>query len=298
MVELTGKNAIVTGAAMGIGKAYATALAEQGVNISICDIDPAILDIPFTLESTGVQTYATVANVASPDEVRNFVDTTISTFGHIDILINNAGQCHVSHPEDDLDKSMHDYEKMVGTNLKGEYLVGRAVIEQMLKQETPADIINIATDHMVTCGTPDELCPHLPHCPWGSSPRPSGGGAVMDIYDASKWGLNGFLFAWAKALKAHDIRVNAICMGATDSPMIRSFYGFANDVETTNPDAKKVIETWMSATDSAQVVIALLKEGPGGRTAHNLNLCVGRRPELEPVLPHKYILEEDLHAGS
>lgn len=120
----------------------------------------------------------------------------------------------------------------------------------------------------------------------------------MDIYDASKWGLNGFLFAWAKALKAHDIRVNAICMGATDSPMIRSFYGFANDVETTNPDAKKVIETWMSATDSAQVVIDLLKEGPGGRTAHNLNLCVGRRPELEPVLPHKYILEEDLHAGS
>ena len=133
MVELTGKNAIVTGAALGIGKAYATALAEQGVNRAICDIDPAILDIPATLESMGVQTYANVANVASPDEVRNFVDTTISTFGHIDILINNAGQCHVSHPDDDLDKSMHDYEKMVGTNLKGEYLVGRAVIEQMLK---------------------------------------------------------------------------------------------------------------------------------------------------------------------
>jgi NAD(P)-dependent dehydrogenase (short-subunit alcohol dehydrogenase family) len=168
----------------------------------------------------------------------------------------------------------------------------------MLKQDSPGDIVNIATDHMVTCGTPDELCPHLSDCPWGESPRPSGGGDVMDIYDASKWGLNGLLFAWAKALEPHNIRVNGICMGATDSHMIRSFYGFSNNEEASNAGAKKIIDTWMSASDSAQVVIDLLKEGPGGRTARNMNLCVGRQPVLEPARPHIYILEEDLHAGS
>ncbi|HIG41436.1 MAG: SDR family oxidoreductase [bacterium] len=298
MVELTGRNAIVTGAAMGVGKAYAIALAEQGVNVAVCDMDSGINNVASTLESMGVQTLVAVADVANPDDVRKFVDDSVLALGGIDILINNAGQCHVSHPDDDLEKSLADYETMIGTNLKGEYLVGRAVIDQMLKQGGPGDIVNIATDHMVTCGTPDELCPRLDSCPWANSPRPSGGGEVMDIYDASKWGLNGLLFAWAKALKPYNIRVNGICMGATDSHMIRSFYGFSDDEELSNPEAKKIIDTWMTASDSAQVVIDLLKEGPEGRTARNMNLCIGRQPVLEPALPHIYILEEDLHAGS
>jgi NAD(P)-dependent dehydrogenase (short-subunit alcohol dehydrogenase family) len=120
----------------------------------------------------------------------------------------------------------------VRTNLKGEYLFGRAVIPILIEQGSGGDIINIATDHMVTCGTPHDLCPHLDTCPWSQPnpefagpPRPTGGGDVMDLYDASKWGLNGLLYAWADALRAHEIRVNAICMGATDSHMLRGGRG-------------------------------------------------------------------------
>ena len=110
--------------------------------------------------------------------------------------------------------------------------------------------------------------------------------------------FSGFLFGWAKALKPHGIRVNAMCMGATDSHMIRQFYGYADNEEDINPEAKAEIDTWMHKEDSAQVVVDLLKEGPDGRTARNMNLCVGRPVKLEPALPHIYITEEDLNASA
>jgi NAD(P)-dependent dehydrogenase (short-subunit alcohol dehydrogenase family) len=295
MVDLAGKNALVTGAALGIGNAYARALAAEGVNVAVCDRLEEIMDLPAELEAMGVKSVACIADVGKPDDVRRYVDEAIAALGSIDILINNAGEIWPTLVDDDIDKSIADYEGIVGTNLKGEYLVGRAVITQMLKQGTGGEIVNIDTDHMVTCGSPVELCPHLETCPWGDTPRITGGGDVMDLYDASKWGLNGLMFAWAKALKPNGIRVNAMCMGATDSHMIRGFFNYAHDEEDHNPEAKADIDTWMTKEDSAQVVIDLLKEGPGGRTANTMNLCIGRPTILEPALPHIYITEEEIN---
>ncbi len=187
---------------------------------------------------------------------------------------------------------------MVGTNLKGEYLMGRAVIAEMLKQGRGGEIVNVATDHMVTCGSPFEICPKLETCPWADSPRPTGGGEVMDIYDASKWALNGFLFGWAKALRPHGIRVNGMCMGATDSWMIRDFFGFPQTRGEETPEQMEEVATWMAKEDTAQVVMNLLKEGPEGRTAQNINLCVGRPTKLEPPLPNVYITEESLDVSA
>jgi NAD(P)-dependent dehydrogenase (short-subunit alcohol dehydrogenase family) len=296
MVDLKGKNALVTGASVGIGNAYAKALAAEGVNVAVCDIRDDIAGLPAELEAMGVKSIGCVADVSNPDDVRRFVDGAIEAFGSIDILINNAGRIWPTMADDDLDKSIADYDGIVGTNLKGEYLMGRAVITQLLKQGTGGEIVNIDTDHMVTCGSPNEICPHLDTCQWSDSPRPTGGGDVMDLYDASKWGLNGLMFAWAKALKPHGIRVNAMCMGATDSHMIRGFFNYAPNEEDFNPDAKADIDTWMTKENSAQVVVDLLKEGPEGRTANTMNLCVGRPTVLEAPLPHIYITEEDLNA--
>ena len=120
----------------------------------------------------------------------------------------------------------------------------------------------------------------------------------MDIYDASKWGLNGFLFAWAKALKPHGIRVNAMCMGATDSWMLRDFMDYPQNPAEEIEEQRRVADTWMTREDSAQVVVDLLKEGPEGRTAQNINLCHGRPTTLEPALPNIYITDGSLNAGS
>ena len=187
---------------------------------------------------------------------------------------------------------------IVGTNLKGEYLMGRAVIEQLLAQGRGGEIVNIATDHMVTCGSPFELCPGLDTCPWRDAPRPTGGGEVMDLYDASKWGLNGFLYAWAKALKPHGIRVNAMCMGATDSWMLRDFMRYPQNPEEETEEQRRTADTWMTREDSAQVLVDLLKEGSAGRTAQNINLCHGRPTTLEAPLPNIYITDGSLHDGS
>jgi NAD(P)-dependent dehydrogenase (short-subunit alcohol dehydrogenase family) len=294
MSQIKGKNAIVTGAAVGLGNAYAKALAQAGVNVAVCDIREDVDGLPAELEALGVKSIGWRADVSVPEDVRRVVDGTKAAFGSIDILISNAGIWGASVADDDLSKTLDDYERIVGTNLKGEYLFGRAVIPIMLEQDSGGEIVNIATDHMVTCGTPNDVCPNLATCPWNNPdisqfdgpPRPTGGGDAMDLYDASKWALNGLTFGWAKALRPHNIRVNAFCMGATDSYMLRSFHNFDPSPEESG--------SWMSAQDNAQALIDLLEEGPTGRTGEDVNFCVGRPVKLEPPLAPIYILQEDV----
>lgn len=288
-ISLQGKNAIVTGAAVGLGLTYAQSLAKAGVNLAVCDLRDEILSLPDELASHGVRAYAWQGDVSDPQHVRSVVDGTRDTLGSIDILVNNAGVWGASVADDDLDKSIDDYERIVGTNLKGEYLFGRAVIPLMIAQGSGGDIVNIATDHMVTCGTPHNVCPKLPSCPWADTPRPTGGGDAMDLYDAGKWGLNGLLFAWAKALAPHRIRVNQFCMGATDSHMLRSFHNFKPSPEEE--------ASWMRSEDNAQALLDLLEEGPEGRNAQSINFCVGRPVKLEQPLEHIYVIEEQVHIG-
>ena len=289
MVKLKGKNAIVTGAAVGLGSSYAKALAQEGVNIAVCDLREEIHEVAGGLRAQGVNAVSYQGDVSDPDHVRTVVDGARAEFGSIDILVNNAGVWGVSVADDDLDKSLEDYEQIVGTNLKGEYLFGRAVIPIMIEQGKGGEIVNIATDHMVTCGTPYFCCPKLEACSWGDSPRPTGGGDAMDLYDAGKWGLNGLLYGWAKALAPHNIRVNAFCMGATDSHMLRSFHDF-------DPSEEEVA-SWMRAEDNAHAMIDMLLEGPSGRNAQNVNFCIGRPVQLEPAHEHIYVVPEQVRLG-
>ena len=289
MVKLKGRNAIVTGAAVGLGSSYAKALAQQGVNVAVCDLREEIHEIAESLRVLGVNAVSYQGDVSDPDHVRTVVDGAREEFGSIDILVNNAGVWGVSVADDGMDKSIEDYEQIIGTNLKGEYLFGRAVIPIMIAQGNGGEIVNIATDHMVTCGTPYFCCPKLATCPWSDSPRPTGGGDAMDLYDAGKWGLNGLLYGWAKALAPHNIRVNAFCMGATDSHMLRSFHNF-------DPSEEEVA-SWMRAEDNAQAMIDMLEEGPSGRNAQNVNFCIGRPVQLEPAHDHVYVVPEQVRLG-
>ena len=289
MVKLKGRNAIVTGAAVGLGSSYAKALAREGVNVAVCDLREEIHEVAEILRSLGVNAASYQGDVSDPAHVRAVVDGAQEEFGSIDILVNNAGVWGASVADDDLDKSIEDYEQIVGTNLKGEYLFGRAVIPIMIEQGKGGEIVNIATDHMVTCGTPYFCCPKLESCPWGDSPRPTGGGDAMDLYDAGKWGLNGLLYGWAKALAPHNIRVNAFCMGATDSHMLRGFHNFEPSDEE--------VASWMRAEDNAQAMIDMLQEGPSGRNAQNVNFCMGRPVQLEPAHDHVYVVPEQVRIG-
>ena len=114
---------------------------------------------------------------------------------------------------------------------------------------------------------------------------------ILTITDlASKWGLNGLLYAWAKALTPHGIRVNQFCMGATDSHMLRSFHDFKPSAEEES--------SWMRAEDNARVLIEMLEEGPQGRNAQNINFCVGRPVRLEPPLAHIYVRPHQIEVSA
>ncbi|MCR9278788.1 MAG: SDR family oxidoreductase [Pseudomonadaceae bacterium] len=282
----------MTGGAVGIGNAYAQALLTAGWQVSVCDLREAVED-PATFNSEPDRVLGTIADVSDPADVARVIDNTMSGFGRIDALVNNAGVWRETNPTDSLPKTLDDFGAVVGTNLYGEFLFGRAVIPRMIEQGSGGDIVNIATDHMVTCGTPWDVCPRGPQCPFDRAasgfqgpPRPTGGGGSMDLYDISKWALNGLTYAWAKALRPHNIRVNAICMGATDSHMLRGFHNHAPSPEEE--------ASWMKTSDAAEMLMDLLAEGPSGRTGQAMNACIGRPCKLEPAHTQLYVRDEDI----
>jgi NAD(P)-dependent dehydrogenase (short-subunit alcohol dehydrogenase family) len=275
MGQLEGKVAIVTGAAVGIGTAFARALAAEGARLSLCDVRGEVMDLAREL---GNPTLAVKADVSKPDDVRRVVETTKRGLGRVDLLVNNAGVWAASLPTDSLEKTMRDYDFLVGTNLKGSFLFGRAVIPGMIAQGG-GDIVNVCTDHVQTCGSPYELThDDAPGCPWADQPpRPTGGGPGMDLYDASKWGQLGLTFAWAQALASHRIRVNALCMGATDSFMLRGFHNHA--------PAPEEVARWMKPADIARLMLDLLRDG---RTGDTLGAAVGHPIVLPPRRSNPY----------
>ncbi len=281
---LAGQSAIVTGAALGLGNAFARALANEGANVTVCDVRAEVHDLTPALEAGGVQAQAFVADVGVAEDARRVVDGHIERFGGVNALVSNAGVWRASAATDDLDKTLADYDFVVNTNLKGVYLFGRAVIPHMIAGGG-GNIVNISSDHVATCGTPRHRShENTPNCPFtGQGPRPPGGGPDMDLYDASKWGINGFTIPWSKALREHSIRVNALCMGATDSHMVRTFH-------EQNPGSGILVNA-MRAEDVAALMIALINEGPEGRSGDNINIAVGHPIELPPP-GSPYIYEE------
>ncbi len=243
--------AIVTGAAQGLGKAIAKRLVDEGCKVSITDKKSTVLD---TAEEIGAESY--LGNVGEDHHVRHVVDSVIKTYGKIDILINNAGEVFPTGPQDDWDRTPEMFDRVFASNTKGAYLFGRAVATYMMERNS-GHILNVSTDHVK---------------PSPTSSRHHGHGN-MDLYNASKWALNGFTFDWAKSLAKHNIRVNNLCVGATDTEMLRKWSG-------SNPDPEWV-KSWMRPEDVAEVIINLIEEGPDGRTGDNVGLYAG----FDCVLP-------------
>jgi NAD(P)-dependent dehydrogenase (short-subunit alcohol dehydrogenase family) len=270
---LQGRRAIVTGAAQGLGRAFAVALADAGADVAVCDIQAAVKDVVPELEAHGARAVADTTDVSKPDQVAAFVSLVVAELGGLDLVVNNAGVIRVTQPTtDSLHQAVEDFRWMVDVNLGGTYLVGRAAIPHLIAAGA-GDIVNVTTDHIHTCGYPVALDhADAADCPWAGAARPPLGGAGFDVYDASKWGIKGLTFTWARALAPHGIRVNGFGMGATNTPMYRSHLG-----------GKPVPPTTMEPEHVAAVLVELLAEGPGGRTGDSIELWVGHPCVLPPV---------------
>ncbi len=239
------KVAIVTGAAQGLGRAIAEALRGDGYAIVACDRNDAVDEL---------EGWSLRADVSKPDDVRRVIGGATERHGRIDVLVNNAGVAAATRAGQDWEQGLRDYEDVMGPNLYGAFLFGRAVAPVMIDQGG-GHIVNVSTDH---------VWPAPGHRVWGH------GG--MDLYNASKWALNGLTLDWATTLRRHRIRVNGLCLGATDTPMLRDFAG---DVD------EEVVASWLKPRDVAALLLELLGEGPEGRTGHNLGCWVGHPLRLD-----------------
>ena len=239
---LAGQVAVVSGAARGIGAAFVDALRSAGATVVGFDLR----------EGADV-----VADAADPAQVKRFVEDVVATHGTIDIAVANAGRIRLTSPLDDWNKAIEDFDDQIGTNLRGTYLLGRAVAPIMAAGRG-GHIVNVSTDHLLRA-------PGVR----------TGGGLHMDAYDASKYGIRGLTEAWALALAPHDIRVNELCMGATDGDMLREFLGARATPE--------LIATWIKPSDLGRVLVDLIAEGPDGRTGTQIGLWVGHPIALPPL---------------
>ncbi|MBW2709964.1 MAG: SDR family NAD(P)-dependent oxidoreductase, partial [Deltaproteobacteria bacterium] len=132
MFDLTGKVAMVTGSSKGLGEATAVALAKAGADVAICGRNTADIDLVVNrIKSMGRNAAGFVVEVTRGETVRQGVAAITDHFGHIDILVNNAGTNYrvpvVEYPEE-------EWDRVIGTNLKGYYLVAQAVAPQMIER--------------------------------------------------------------------------------------------------------------------------------------------------------------------
>jgi len=189
LFDLTGRTAIVTGGSRGIGKEMAEALAEAGANLMLCARRAEWLDETVReFQEKGFTVSGVVCDVAKPDEVHSVVDQSLSKFGSVDILINNAGTSWGAMPED---MPLDQWQKVIDVNLTGCFLFAQAAGREMLKQKS-GSIINIASIAGLTS---------------------SANGPFYAGYVASKAGLIGLTRELAASWGRKGIRVNAIAPG-------------------------------------------------------------------------------------
>ena len=187
------KIVLITGASRGIGKETAKVYAENGYNVAINYVSDKtdVEGIKKEFEDMGVKCLMVKADVSNEEDVNNMVESVISEFGKIDVLVNNAG---ITKDTLLMRMSKEDFDKVIDINLKGTFLVTKAVTKYMMKKRY-GSIINLASVVGVV------------------------GNSGQSNYSASKAGIIGFTKSVAKELASRNIRANAVAPGFIETDM-------------------------------------------------------------------------------
>jgi 2-dehydro-3-deoxy-D-gluconate 5-dehydrogenase len=219
LLDLTGKVAIVTGGALGIGNGITYRLAEAGASVAIANRSLEEAEkYAAELTSKGWKAKAIKTDVSIEDDVKQMVDLTIRKFGGIDILVNNAG-IFPSIPVHKM--TLADFENVIRVNLNGVFLTTKYVSEQMIAQGKGGKIINVTSI--------DAL-------------HPSSVGLAH--YDASKHGVWGFTKNTALELSQYKITVNAIAPGGILTEGVKKLQ--ASMPVAGGVDQQKVLEGFLA----------------------------------------------------
>lgn len=263
MGEFSEQVAFITGAAHGQGRAVALALAAQGARIAAFDVAKPLAYPGYAMASasdldsladavraTGSACLTFAGDVRDDTAISAAVQSTVESFGRIDILFNNAGICAYGLAHE---LSEEAWDSMLDINLKGAWLVARRVIPVMIGQKRGVIINNSSVAGLRGMG-------RLSH------------------YAASKWGLTGLTKSWAIELAPYGIRVNAIHPTGVNTPMndgLASLEGLST-MEIAERSAGNLLPVpWIEPEDVAGAVLYLASKASRYVTGSSLVLDAG-----------------------
>lgn len=209
MNRLKGKVALITGGALGLGRATAIRMAEEGASVAIVDrLGKEAGDLADDLNARGFQACAWPLDVASEVDVQRVTDQAVQRFGRLDILVNNAGVAGANKPTHELTEAEWDFVQAI--NVKGVFFCTKHAIPH-LRRAGAGSIINLSSIYGLI-GAPD-----------------------VPPYHASKGAVRLMTKTDALIYAPDRIRVNSIHPGFIWTPMVEGFLGEQGDVEAARP---------------------------------------------------------------
>lgn len=211
--EFAGKVAVVAGGSLGIGRAAAARLAAGGAAVVLCGRrSEAIEEAVTQIQATGGEVDGLVADVSLATDAQRLVNSAAERYGGVDILINSAG---VQRYGTVVDTEEATWDEVMGTNLKSMYLVSRHAIPEMRKRGGGA-IVNVSSVQAFVTQK------------------------GVAAYTTSKGGINALTRAMALDHAEENIRVNVVCPGSIDTPMLR----WAADLWKGEQTQEQILAAW------------------------------------------------------
>jgi 3-oxoacyl-[acyl-carrier protein] reductase len=243
--RFTGRVAIVTGAAGGIGESYARALADEGANVVVADINEAQgRRVAAAIEDGGGKALFVRTDVGSAESARAAADAAANAFFRIDFLVNNAALFGGMKLDPLIDVDLDYYSQFMNINMNGALLMTRAVLPYM-RQHGGAIVNQSSTAAYMSYG----------------------------MYSVAKYGLNALTFALARELGPLNIRINAIAPGPTETPALLGV--------VSKPQLDAIVSTMPIARlgrpdDLVGALLFLLSDDARWVTGHVMNVDGGQ----------------------
>jgi 2-hydroxycyclohexanecarboxyl-CoA dehydrogenase len=241
---LRGKVALVTGAGGGIGAEIAAELAEAGAAIAALDRDGAAAAATAeSLTADGAQAIALTVDITDSKAVNAAFEKARTALGPIDVLVNCAGFDKI---EPFLENTEDDWDRIIAINLKGPIIVTRAALDQMI-EHGGGRIVNIASD----------------------AGRVGSSGEA--VYSAAKGGIIAFTKTLAREMVRHQINVNCVCPGPTDTPLLGTMDDRLRDALEKAIPMRRIAQPH----DIAPVVVFLASDGARYMTGQTVSVSGG-----------------------
>ena len=244
-MRLKDKVSIITGAGAGIGKATALRFTQEGAKVVVADLDDSAgQDLVREIKEAGKEAAFVHTDVSLSEDCRRLMENTHQTFGRIDILVNNAG---IYTKGDVTSTTEEDWKRILSVNLDGVFYCSRHAVPYMIKAGG-GSIVHVASEAGIV-GIKNQLA-----------------------YNVSKGAVIMMAKSMAIDLAPHNIRVNAVCPGTTETPLVKA----AIEQSPDPAEARKALESCRPANrlgrpeEIASAIVFMASDEPGYATGSSL----------------------------